>query len=196
LYNFSANSTVDFRHALREFIESKRPKLILDLRGNPGGFLEAAIDIASWYLPAGKSIVKESFGDTDRPEKVFRSKGYNVFNDNLKMVVLVNGGSASASEILAGALQEHGVATIVGSQTFGKGSVQELVQVTSDTSLKVTIAQWLTPEGNSISDGGLTPDVVVDDETVDWELIPLDEDGDPIKTISDIQFEKAIEILQ
>ena len=77
------------------------------------------------------------------------------------MVILVNAGSASASEILAGALQQHGVATLVGQNTFGKGSVQELVKITPDTSLKVTVARWLTPNGTSISDGGLTPDVEV-----------------------------------
>ena len=78
------------------------------------------------------------------------------------MVVLVDQGSASASEILAGALQENGVAKLVGSQTFGKGSVQELIPITGDTSLKITVAQWLTPEGKSISDGGLTPDIIVE----------------------------------
>jgi carboxyl-terminal processing protease len=78
------------------------------------------------------------------------------------MVILVNGGSASASEILAGALNEYGKATLIGSKTFGKGSVQELVPLTPDTSLKITVAHWLTPKGLNISEGGLTPDIVVD----------------------------------
>lgn len=77
------------------------------------------------------------------------------------MAILMDGGSASASEILAGALQEHGVAKLVGSNSYGKGSVQELIKLTPDTSLKVTIARWLTPNGKSISDGGLKPDVEV-----------------------------------
>jgi len=169
LYNFSANSSNDFRNALREFIVSKKSKLILDLRGNPGGFLESSIDIASWFLPAGKMVVKEDFGNGE--EKVFRSKGYNVFNDNLKMVVLVDKGSASASEILAGALQQHDVATLIGENTFGKGSVQELIEITPDTSLKVTIARWLTPNGTSISLGGLTPDFVIENEYKDGKLV-------------------------
>lgn len=160
LYNFSAISSNSFRNALREFIESGHHKLILDLRGNPGGYLEAAVDMASWFLPAGKVIVKEDF-KKEQDAQIFRSKGYNIFNENLKMVVLIDGGSASASEILAGALKEHGVATLIGTQSYGKGSVQELVPITGDTSLKVTIARWLTPNGNSISQGGLTPDVVV-----------------------------------
>jgi len=162
LYNFSANSASDFRDALREFISLKKDKLVIDLRGNPGGFLDASVDIASWFLPAGKIIVQEDFGNGE--EKVFRSKGYNVFNDNLKIAVLVDRGSASASEILAGALKDHNKAIIVGEQSFGKGSVQELVPVTPETSFKVTIARWLTPLGNSISGNGVTPDFIVDDE--------------------------------
>ena len=182
LFNFSAISPNLFREALREFIETNTDKMILDLRGNPGGFLEAAIDMASWYLPAGKVIVTEDFGGNNKP-RIHRSKGYNIFNNNLKMTILVNQGSASASEILAGALSQHGKATIVGDKTFGKGSVQELVKITPDTSLKVTVARWLTPNGKSISDGGVTPDVEV-------ELTPED-----FEAGIDPQFDKAVEIL-
>jgi len=160
LYSFSATSPDLFRQALRKFIESDSNNLVLDLRGNPGGYLEAAVDIASWFLPPGKVIVSEDFGK-NAPKIVYRSKGYNVFKKNLKFVILVNGGSASASEILAGALKEHGIAKLVGAKTFGKGSVQELVDITPDTSLKVTVARWLTPDGNSISEQGIKPDVEV-----------------------------------
>jgi carboxyl-terminal processing protease len=184
LYTFSANASSDFRKALREFVLSESNELILDLRGNPGGYLDAAVDIASWFLPAGKVIVQEDFGTGEN--KNLRSKGYNVFNSNLEMVVLVNKGSASASEILAGALQEYEIATLVGVQTFGKGSVQELISVTPDTSLKVTIARWLTPFGRSISDGGLTPDVIVEE---------LPEGSPEDANIFDYQFERALEIL-
>ena len=138
---------------------------MIDLRGNPGGYLEAAQDMASWFLPAGQVIVSEAFSKA-QDDQIYRSKGYDIFNDSLKLVVLIDGGSASASEILAGALHDHGVATLVGTQSFGKGSVQELVDITSNTSLKVTIAKWLTPNGISISHQGLTPDIVVKlDET-------------------------------
>ena len=152
LYNFTAPSKMLFRQALREFVLSGSHKLILDLRGNPGGYLDAAIDISSWFVPQGKVIVSEDFGKNAK-ERVHRSfgYGYNLLPDGFKMVVLVNGGSASASEIVAGALQEHKIATLVGEKTFGKGSVQELLSVTSDTSLKITVARWLTPEGRSIS---------------------------------------------
>src|SRR3989344_8031821 len=121
LYSFSAQSPNLFRAALREFILSGNDKLILDLRGNPGGYLEAAIDMASWFLPSSAVVVREDFGQS-RDEKVYRSKGYDVFSDKLKFVILVDRGSASASEILAGALAEHGKAILVGDKTFGKGS--------------------------------------------------------------------------
>lgn len=160
LYNFSAVSPDLFRKALREFIEARTDKLLLDLRGNPGGYLEAAIDMASWFLPSGKIVVREDFG-AKQEEVVYRSRGYDIFNDKLKFVILVDGGSASASEILAGALKEHKVAKLVGDKTFGKGSVQELVKITPETSLKVTIARWLTPDGVSISASGVTPDIEV-----------------------------------
>lgn len=160
LYNFSAISSNLFRDALREFVVTNSNKLILDVRGNPGGYLDAAVDMASWFLPSGKVIVTEDFGPNAEPI-VYKSKGYNVFDNKLKMVVLINGGSASASEILAGALKENGIATLIGEKSFGKGSVQELVKITPETSLKVTVAKWLTPLGNSISNGGLTPDIMV-----------------------------------
>jgi carboxyl-terminal processing protease len=182
LYNFYAPSSEKFRLALRDFIESGKYKLILDLRGNPGGYLESAVDMASWFLPLGKTVVKENFG-SNIDEQVYRSKGYNIFNDKLRMIILADNGSASASEILAGALQEHKIAKIVGTKTFGKGSVQELIKITPETSLKVTIARWLTPNGISISDGGLTPD---------YEVKMTAED---VKANKDPQLDKAIELL-
>ena len=183
LYNFSANAPVEFRMALREFVQSRKSRLILDLRGNPGGFLEGAIDISSWFLPAGKPIVIEDFGE-NKDQKFFRSRGYNVFGKNLKMAILIDGGSASASEIVAGALEEHGVATLVGTQTFGKGSVQELVDITDDTSLKVTIAKWLTPNGKSFSEEGLTPNYEVEF------------DAEKFEQGIDVQLQEAVETLQ
>jgi carboxyl-terminal processing protease len=160
LYSFSATSPNLFRGALREFVESGSDKLIIDLRNNPGGYLEAALDMASWFLPTGKLVVSEDFGEK-RDKHEYRSKGYDIFTDKLKMVILINGGSASASEILAGALKEYDKATLIGENTFGKGSVQELVPLTKDTSLKITVAHWFTPLGNSISEGGLKPDIEV-----------------------------------
>ncbi len=182
LFSFSAQSANLFRNSLREFVASGNHKLILDLRGNPGGYLDASVDMASWFLPAGKTIVIEDFGN-NAPQEIFRSKGYNIFNKNLKMMILVDGGSASASEILAGALSEQGVAKLVGTKTFGKGSVQELIPITSDTSLKVTIARWLTPNGHNLSHEGLEPDYLVEFTEKD------------IAAKRDVVMQKAVELL-
>ncbi len=160
LYNFNASSANLFREEMLKFKNSGQTKLILDLRGNPGGYLDAAIDMASWFLPSGKIVVSEDFGEKQSKE-IYRSKGYAVLGPDVRMAILVDGGSASASEILSGALSEHGVAKLVGTQTYGKGSVQELVPVTADTYVKITIAKWFTPNGVSISEKGLTPDIVV-----------------------------------
>lgn len=159
LYGFPATGAELFRQELRNFVLSGSDKLILDLRGNPGGYLEIAVDMASWFLPAGKVVVSEQ--DKDGEGTIYRSRGYDIFGPNLRMVVLVDGGSASAAEILAGALSQHGVAKLMGTKTFGKGSVQELVSITDDTALKITIARWITPNGTSLSDGGLVPDFEV-----------------------------------
>ena len=180
LYSFSGNSTNEFRNALRKFVYSGNSKMIIDLRGNPGGYLESAVDASSWFLPIGKTVVREKFGNGE--ENLFKSKGYNIF-DNLPLAILVNEGSASASEIMAGALREHDVAKLVGAKTFGKGSVQELIEITPQTSLKITIAKWLTPSGISISDQGLEPDFKVEITKKDIEL-----ENDP-------QMEKAVEIV-
>jgi len=159
LYSFTANSTELFRQALREFAQSGATKLIFDLRGNPGGYLESAVQMASFFLPVGDVVVTEDYKGK-RDNIAHRSVGYNVFaNKKLEMAILVDQGSASASEILAGALQQHNIAKLVGIRTFGKGSVQELIELGGGAELKVTIARWLTPNGTSISDGGLTPDV-------------------------------------
>ena len=182
LYIFNAVSIDQFRTALRSFVQSGKSHLILDLRGNPGGYLDAAVDMASYFLPLGKTVVTEDYGSST-PPTVYRSKGYDVFDSRLRMAILVDSGSASASEILSGALQEYGIAKLVGTKTFGKGSVQELIPITSDTSLKVTVARWLTPDGISISDGGLTPDYFATTTDAD------------IAAGNDPQMTKAIQVL-
>lgn len=181
LHNFSEQSPLEFRKALQEMARSGSDKLILDVRNNPGGFLEAAVDIASWFLESGKVVAREAFGDGT--ESFHRSRGYNALA-GIPTVILVNNGSASASEILAGALRDHLGIKLVGIKTFGKGSVQELVNVTDDTSLKITIARWLTPLGISLSEEGLEPDIVV-------EMTPKD-----IEELRDPQMDKALEILR
>jgi carboxyl-terminal processing protease len=161
LYSFNALSEVKMQEALREYVNSGTKSLVLDLRGNPGGYLQSAVTIASYFLPTGKVVVKEHYGD-DEEDKLYRSQGRTLHEfAPEKMVVLMDGGSASASEILAGALREHNVATLIGTDSFGKGSVQELVQLSDGSSLKVTVARWLTPNGVSISEKGLKPDIYI-----------------------------------
>ena len=158
LFNFNEGSVQAFRQAVREFLLSGSKKLILDLRNNPGGFLEASVDIASWFLPEGTVVAREMFADGQ--EQLYRSRGYGAL-EAIPLVILINQGSASASEIVAGALHEHRHVPLIGEKTFGKGSVQQVESVTPETSLKVTIARWLTPEGVSISKEGLAPDIEV-----------------------------------
>lgn len=183
LHNFTSNSPTLFRDALKKFIESGSSRLILDMRGNPGGYLEAAVDMASWFLPAGKIVVTEDYAG-NRENVDHRSRGYNIFNENLKMVILVDKGSASASEILAGALKHYGIAQLVGVSTFGKGSVQELVPITENTGLKLTVARWLMPGGDQIPADGIVPDI---------EVKITDEEAEAGE---DPQFDRALELLK
>lgn len=152
----------DIDKAMLEFKNSGKNKLIIDLRGNPGGYLESAIHMASYFLPAKQVVVSEDFGEKAEPI-VHKSRGISLLdNSNSKIAVLIDGGSASASEILAGAIHDNDRGILVGEKSFGKGSVQEIVQVTKDTVLKVTIAKWLTPKGVSIQDDGITPENIVE----------------------------------
>lgn len=182
LYTFAGNSANLFRNAIKEFAKSGSDKLILDLRDNPGGYLESAVDISSWFLPKDKIVVTEDYGNGIK-SKAYESHGYDVFSDKLKFVILINGGSASASEIVAGAMQDYKKAKLVGEQSYGKGSVQEVVDVTKDTIVKITVAKWLTPLGNHIHGVGLTPDYKVELTREDFE-----KNNDP-------QMDKAIEVL-
>ena len=162
LYSFNALAESKMQEALQEYARSGSKKLILDLRGNPGGFLQSAVSIASHFVPAGEVIVRENFGDGS-DEELYRASGRTLGKyAPEEMVVLVDRGSASASEILAGALSQHGIATLMGKTTFGKGSVQELVDLPDGSSLKVTIARWFTPDGTSISHEGLEPEIVIE----------------------------------
>jgi carboxyl-terminal processing protease len=182
LYSFDANSADLFHNAILQFAKSGSDKLLLDLRGNPGGYLDSAVDISSWFLPSGQTVVTEDYGTNQKPD-VLRSKGYDIFNDKLKFVILIDGGSASASEIVAGAMQDHKRALLVGSQSYGKGSVQETEKITPDTLLKITVAKWLTPNGTWISLKGLTPD---------YPVTLTQKDADAKR---DPQMDKAVQLL-
>ena len=159
LYNFSSESPDLFKNALVDFVNSKLKYLIIDLRGNPGGYLDAAVNMASYFLKEGQVVVSERQGKNETVIN-HRSLGITGLPGGIKVVVLVDGGSASASEILAGALKDQRIAKVVGVKSFGKGSVQELINFDDGSSLKVTIAKWYTPNGVNISEHGIVPDVV------------------------------------
>jgi carboxyl-terminal processing protease len=180
IYQFTANLPSKFEDIVTELLGDNAKKIIIDLRNNPGGYLEVAVDAASWFLPENAVVVKEEFKNGETNE--YKSDGYKSLQ-NFEAVVLVNGGSASASEILAGALRDIKGIKLVGETTFGKGSVQTLETFRDDSSLKITVAKWLTPSGVSIADEGLKPDVEVE----------LTEDN--ASNGEDPQLDKAIEIL-
>ena len=181
LYQFTATAPQLFNEAFARFKASGSTKLVIDVRGNPGGYLEAAVDIASHFLPKGASIVTEDHKNGEGDERHI-SYGYNDVPAGTKVVMLIDGGSASASEILAGALHDNKVATLIGKRSFGKGSVQELVPI-GEGSLKITIARWLTPSGTSIAAGGLAPEIEVDRTVEDF------------KAKKDPQMDRAVEFL-
>ena len=177
--NFNEDTQRLFGEAASEAINKNPAGIILDLRNNPGGFLDTAIEVASEWVEDG-IIVTEKYSDDKKIEHLARGRS------RLKTyptVVLVNEGSASASEIVAGALQDYGLGTIVGQKTFGKGSVQTLTDFSDGSSIKITVAKWLTPNGRSINDEGVIPD-----ESVDYAPEDYDAGTDP-------QLNRAVEIL-
>ncbi|MEX0881736.1 MAG: S41 family peptidase [Candidatus Saccharimonadales bacterium] len=174
--------TVDLtKKAAKDFKSRGVKGIVLDLRSNPGGYLDGAVDIAGMWLDKGKPVVSERRGATVLSTK--RSSGSGEFK-GLSTVVMIDSGSASAAEIIAGALHDSKLATIVGLQSFGKGSVQQVVNLPDGAELKVTIARWYTPSGENIDKQGIEPDVKVEISEAD-----ADAGRDPQK-------DKAYEILR
>jgi len=154
---FDDQTYFEFSKIANDILLEDPDGIILDLRNNPGGYLDTAIDVSGEFLNKD-TVVIENFGNTEQ-EYASESSGRL---KNMNVVILVNEGSASASEIVAGALQDHGRAVIIGEQTFGKGSVQDYSQFEDGSSLKLTVAKWLTPNGRSIDEEGITPDIIVE----------------------------------
>jgi len=181
LSTFGEHTSEELRTTLKELM-AKHPKgLILDLRNNGGGYLATAIDVASEFLPKGKVVLYEEYKDGTR--RAHKSKGGGLAT-HIPMVILVNEGTASASEIVSGAMQDYGRALLVGVTTYGKGSVQNWIPLDNNAgAVRITIALWLTPKGRQISGKGLKPDVEV-------KLTKED-----IKAKRDPQLDKAVELI-
>jgi len=174
---FSDDTEKMFHRTINDLMKDELKGIVLDLRNNPGGFLDVGVGVANEFMKDGM-IVEERFKDG----KVipFYADGSGKLSD-IPVVVLVNEGSASAAEIVAGALKDNNRATIVGVNTYGKGSVQEIEEMPDRSTLKITIAHWYTPSGKSISQGGIRPDILVEES----------EDSD-----QDVQLNRAIEELK
>jgi carboxyl-terminal processing protease len=190
---FNQDTWFDFDKAVREFLRESPEGIILDLRSNPGGFLNTSIDVSSEWVKQGV-IVRERTGDG--AEEEHKSKGAHRLA-SIPTVVLVDGGTASGSEIVAGALQDYGVATLVGDQTFGKGSVQDFEVLKDGSAIKLTIAKWFTPNDRVIDGEGITPDIVLEEMFTLIESEEPNEEGEyEIIDVIDEGVEKALEILK
>lgn len=182
IFQFDQALPSDFSKAVVEILSGPAKRIVLDLRNNPGGYLDVSQDIAGWFLEKGNVVTIEDFG-TGKEQKLYKAEGNSALL-NYPIVVLTNEGSASASEILAGALRDNRNVKLIGAKSFGKGSVQEVIDLRGGSFLKVTIAKWLTPKGASISEVGLSPDVKIDITDKD-----IEQKKDP-------QLDKALEIVK
>jgi len=177
LLKFSSDTQAEWDKAVTAIAKNPTDKIILDLRGNPGGYMQGAVDLAGDFLPDGTLVVVEDSKAYGRTE--YKTKGLPQLA-KYQTVILVDGGSASASEILAAALREQAKIKIVGEKSFGKGTIQEPKNLSQNSGIHITIGRWLTPDGNWLNEKGLEPDVVVADNP---------------ETPEDEQLEKALEIV-
>jgi len=180
--------------------------LVLDLRNNPGGLLRSAIEVSQKFLHK-REVIVSTRGRNPRDDQIYRAGGRERF-DGIPMVVLVNGGSASASEIVAGALQDHKRAVLIGEKTFGKGSVQSVLQMSDETALRLTTAKYYTPSNRMIHEQGIEPDIVVPMSPEDWRNLMLkkarqegpgpmaDEELSERPDVNDVQLERALSVLK
>ena len=202
---FNEPTAVALQEALARLKESGLRALVLDLRNNPGGLLRAAIDVSQQFLKRNEVIVSTR-GRAASDDQVYSARDPRPLLD-LPMVVMVNSGSASASEIVAGALQDHRRAVLIGEKTFGKGSVQSVLQISEDTALRLTTARYYTPAGRMIHEQGIEPDIVIPLSPEDWRVLMLKrareenpeadvEITDEEEQIRDVQLDRAIAVLK
>ncbi len=181
VYQFGDKTTAELRDGLKSVMAEKPVGMILDLRGNTGGYLNTAVEVVSEFIKVSQVAIIEEYGDGTRQELKTNAGGLAT---DIPLVVLVNGGTASAAEITAGAIQDYGRGKIVGTITYGKGTVQNWIPLQNDQgAIRVTIARWLTPKGNQINKVGIQPDYVVE----------LTEDD--VANNRDPQLDKAVELL-
>lgn len=184
---FGSETTKEFGKVVNQLLIKKPKGVIVDLRNNGGGYLSAATELGSEFIGNGIiTIIKKRLSDGSWNEEVQRATG-NARLETIPLVVLVNEGSASASEIFAGAMHDHARAKLVGTKTFGKGTVQDLISLSDGSTLRITTAQWLTPNGVNIHKVGIMPDVVI-------ELDPAKKEKDG--KLKDLQLDKAVEVLK
>ena len=203
---FNEPTGKDLKAALETLVDEGLTGLVIDLRGNPGGLLTSAAEVAELFLPRGELIVFTRGRDASTEDRRFTSNGLTHYTaKDFPMVILVNGGSASASEIVAGALQDHKRAMLVGEKTFGKGSVQSLVPLADDSAVKLTTAKYYTPSERVIHDNGIEPNHTVEMPAEDLFLLRTQEAQDSDETdellntvpkIRDVQLDAAIGALK
>jgi carboxyl-terminal processing protease len=194
LRQFQEQSPTDLDQALDKFAKSGMKSLILDLRNNPGGLLTAAVEVSEKFIDDGKLVVYTE-GRVRNQNMRFSAHAKKAYAA-MPMVILVNQGSASASEIVAGALQDWGRAMVVGTQTFGKGSVQTIIPLSDGSGLRLTTAKYFTPKGRSIHGKGITPDIVVEipKDEAKKERVP---NADPLEELKkDIQVQRALDVIK
>ncbi len=181
LFIFNRNVDDDFKKVAKEIISSKADRIILDLRNNPGGLLDSSVNIAGYFLEPNQLVTQERFNNNKTDE--YRTSDNGQLK-NYPLVIIINKGSASASEILAGAIKDNRGVTLVGEKSFGKGVVQEVDELPGKASVKITIAKWFTPKGTSINDSGIEPDIKIERTEADAKA-----DKDP-------QLNKALEVVK
>ncbi len=181
LYSFNANAETLFWNAMRKAADAGTEGLVLDLRGNPGGYLEVAVNLAGWFLPRGTVVVKEV--GREGVLDTLRASG-NEALAKIPVAVLIDEGSASAAEILAGTLRDNRQVKLIGQTSFGKGTVQEFMDLSGGSVIKLTIAHWVLPSGTILEDSGLKPD---------HEIEISEED---LKNERDPQLDKAIQVVK
>ncbi len=211
LTQFSEPTAEMLQKELDGLMEKNIRALVIDLRNNPGGLLSSAIDVASKFLERNQIVVSTQ-GRDEKDNEVYKSRGRKRYMD-IPLAILVNAGSASASEIVAGALKDHRRAVLIGEKTFGKGSVQSVLSMDEGTAIRLTTAKYYTPSKEVIHERGIEPDIVVPMPPEDWRTLQMqraaqspgdDEDSDlmedeaePVtKPVEDVQLRRAVEVLK